>query len=215
MIESPALRPFVHYALSVTTRPHDNLELIWRALGDDYIELAIHKLELTEDIDEEHSQLVLTVRDRDRELAIIEGAGCGLIDALWTGLVARFSVEYESLKTIALASFEVAARLDTKTQTDGTDAVCEVVLNVKNSDGVSFTFSDESRSIAASSARSVLAAIEYFINAERAFVVLSSSLQDARERNRSDLITRFTRELAEVVKSTSYASVIERIKSEL
>ncbi len=198
----------------MTTRPHENLELIRSALGDDYVELNIQRLEIAEDLTDETSKMTLTLLDREREL-VVSGEGCGMVDALWHGLVARFSKEYESLKTVVLASFEVGARLDTKTHEGGTDAVCEVTLNVKNSDGHSFKFADASRSIAASSARAVLAAIEYFINAERAFVVLHSSLQDARTRNRADLVTRFTREIAEVVKSTSYASVIEKIKSEL
>ena len=61
----------------------------------------------------------------------------------------------------------------------------------------------------------VIAAVEYFVNAERAFITLYRSRQDARERNRDDLVTRYTEELAEVVESTSYAEVIETIKREL
>ena len=63
--------------------------------------------------------------------------------------------------------------------------------------------------------RTVIAAVEYFVNAERAFITLYRSRQDARERNRDDLVTRYTEELAEVVKSTSYAEVIESIRREI
>ena len=41
---------------------------------------------------------------------------------------------------------------------------------------------------------------------------LVKSLQDAHERNRHDLVARYTGELGEVVKSTSYTEVIESIK---
>jgi len=67
----------------------------------------------------------------------------------------------------------------------------------------------------ASSARAVVAGIEYFINAERAFIILHHSLIDARERQRPDLVTRYTQEVAEVVKSTSYAEVIENLKKDM
>jgi hypothetical protein len=86
---------------------------------------------------------------------------------------------------------------------------------VRNSDGKVFGFFDSSRSIATSTARAVIAAVEYFVNAERAFITLYRSRQDARERNRDDLVTRYTEELAEVVKSTSYTEVIDNIKREL
>jgi hypothetical protein len=57
--------------------------------------------------------------------------------------------------------------------------------------------------------------VEYFVNAERAFIMLYKSRQDAKERARDDLVTRYTRELAEVVKSTSYSEVVENIKKDL
>ena len=94
----------------------------------------------------------------------------------------------------------------------GADAIGDVTIEVRNSDGQFFTFSDSSRSIATSTARALLAMVEYFINAERAFITLYKSREDAKERNREDLVARYTRELAEVVKSTSYAEVIESMK---
>jgi len=57
--------------------------------------------------------------------------------------------------------------------------------------------------------------LEYFINAERAFVTLYRCRQDARDRQRDDLVTRYTAEMAEIVKSTSYSKVVEEIKKQL
>jgi hypothetical protein len=196
----------------VTKRPHANLELIRRVLGSEYLELKIKHLSLTETVEQDaKSKVSITALDGDKEL-LVEGEGCGLVDAVWSALLARFAAEYESLKTIELSAFSIDARLDTKTHKDGLDSVGEVKLQVKNSDGLVFEFTDASRSIAASSARAVLAAVEYFVNAERAFITLHRSREDAKERSRSDLVARYTSELAEVVKSTSYAEVIEKIK---
>ena len=200
------------YYAAVTRRPQQNSELIRRVLGDEYLELHILRLTLIEEFDTETSVVKVETVDTRGNTQLVEGEGCGLVDALFSGLLGRYAIEYQSLETIELANFAVGAQLDTKHNTSGVDAVGEVTLDVRNSEGEIFSFSDESRSITTSTARAVLAVVEYFVNAERAFVALYSCLKDAKERNRPDLVTRYTRELAEVVKSTSYAEVIENIK---
>jgi len=57
--------------------------------------------------------------------------------------------------------------------------------------------------------------VEYFVNAERAFVTLSHARKDALARGRADLVARYTAELAEVVRSTSYAEIIDTLRKEL
>src|SRR6185436_14557278 len=57
-----------------------------------------------------------------------------------------------------------------------------VNLDVTNSEGRHFTFSDASRSVTSSAARVVLAMVQYFVNAERAFVTLHNARRDARAR---------------------------------
>ena len=199
----------------MTKRPHANLELIRQVLGHDYLEHKIHKLVIDEDVDTETSRVSLTLDDGQSDSIQLEGQGCGMINALLHALTERFSAEYESLKTVQFSKFVVQAKFDTKHERSGTDAIGEVFLTATNSEGQSFSFSDASRSLASSAARTVLAAVEYFINAERAYVTLYRALKDAKERDRTDLVTRYTRELAEVVKSTSYAEVIEKIKNEV
>ena len=202
------------YDDTVTKRPHANLELIRRVLGADFLNLEVKRLILDEESDTARSKVkVETIHNGTPQT--VEGEGVGLVDALIAGLFKRYEVEYQSLKSIELASFSIQARLDTKQRRAGADSIGEVTLEVKNSEGNLFTFSDSSRSIASSTARAVIAAVEYFVNAERAFIMLYTSRQDARERSRDDLVTRYTEELAEVVKSTSYAEVIENIKKDL
>ena len=177
--------------------------------------LELERIVLDEDAKTGKSTVTVEVTDSRGQKQTVQGTGVGMVDALIGGLFKRYEVEYQSLRSIELASFAIQARLDTKQRRAGADAVCEVTLEVRNSEGKLFAFSDSSRSISASSARTVIAAVEYFVNAERAFITLYKSRQDARERNRDDLVTRYTEELAEVVKSTSYAEVIESIKKEL
>ena len=196
----------------MTKRPQRNSELIRQVLGKDYLELKVKKLTLEEDFDSAESIVRIQTLDTHGSQIEISGSGCGLGDAVFAGFLERYALEYQSLKTLQLVGFSVNAHLDTKKGHSGVDAMGEVVLQVRNSEGDLFDFSDESRSVASSTARVVIAVVEYFVNAERAFITLYKSLQDAKTRNRADLVTRFTTELSEVVKSTSYAEVIENIK---
>lgn len=196
----------------VTKRPQLNSDLIRRVLGSDYLELSIVKIGLEESLDAESSKVVIDTVDAQGNVQSVEGEGCGLVDALFSAMMGRYAIEYQSLETVELANFSVVARLDTKNRQRGADSVGEVTVEARNSEGALFTFSDSSRSMVTSTARAVVALCEYFVNAERAFITLYKSREDARARSREDLVTRYTGELSEVVKSTSYAEVIENMK---
>lgn len=195
-------------------RPHANLELIKRVLGEGYLELVLERLIVDEAADSSCTVVVEAV-DTHSGKHRVEGKGRGMVDAIFHALLGRYAQEYESLKSIELANFTVEARLDTKEEKSGVDAMASVLIEVRNSEGILFSFADESRSVATSSARAVLAMVEYFINAERAFITLYRSRKDAQDRHRDDLVARYTHEMSEVVKSTSYTEVIETIKKEL
>jgi hypothetical protein len=143
------------------------------------------------------------------------GKGVGVVDALYSAMLGRYAREYQSLDTIQLEGFSVAADMESKKAQAGVDAVGRVTLDVTNSEGRHFTFTDASRSVVSSTARSVIAAIEYFVNAERAFLTLHNARRDAASRGREDLVARYTAEMAEVVEATSYADVIANIRKEL
>jgi hypothetical protein len=145
----------------------------------------------------------------------VEGKGVGVVDALYAGLLDRYAREYQSLKTIQLTGFSVDADFATKQVKAGVDAMVRVALDVENSEGRRFSFQDASRSVTASAARAILMMVQYFVNAERAFLTLYNARRDALARGREDLVSRYTAELSEVVESTSYAEVIENIRKEI
>ena len=145
----------------------------------------------------------------------VEGKGVGVVDALYAGLLDRYAREYQSLKTIQLTGFRMEADIETKKAQAGVDAVGRVTLDVSNSEGRHFSFTDASRSVTKSTAGAVLAMVQYFVNAERAFLTLHNARRDALARGREDLVSRYTAEMAEVVESTSYAEVIANIRKEL
>jgi hypothetical protein len=200
----------VRYRHSVTTLPSEHDSLIRKALGTGFLDLQMARLW----VDEEPG-VAVTVRCAVIEAGLrveIEGKGVGVVDALFAGLLSRYAGEYQSLRTIQLAGFAVSAALDTKQAKSGVDAMGTVTLDVMNSYGRRFTFTDSSRSLTASIARVVVASVQFFINAERAFITLTKAQKDAVARGRDDLATRYTAELAEVVECTSYADVIERLR---
>jgi hypothetical protein len=195
----------------VSTLEHE--PLIRRVLGTNFLQLNLVKLTIDEDPTSGASVKVL-VTEGDQAVEV-EGKGVGVVDALYSGLLGRYAREYQSLKTIQLVGFKVGADMETKKAQAGVDAVGRVTLDVTNSEGRHFTFSDASRSVTTSTARAVLACVQYFVNAERAFLTLHNARRDAMARGREDLVARYTAEMAEVVEATSYAEVIANIRKEL
>jgi LeuA allosteric (dimerisation) domain len=200
------------YSCGVTQEPQEHQELIRRVLGANFLALELVHLWVDEDPD---GQAAVKAKVTERGQAVeVEGGGVGVVDAFFHALLARYAIEYQSLKTIRLAGFHVSANIDSK-DASGADAVGTVTIDVTNSDGRHFTFADSSRSVTASIGRAVVAVVQYFVNAERAFITLWGARKDALERGRADLVARYTAELAEVVESTSYAEVIEAKKRDL
>jgi len=191
----------------------DHEPLIRRVLGTNFLQLAIVKLVVEEDPTD--GSKVKAFISEGPEQVEVEGKGVGVVDAFYNALLARYAREYQSLKTIQLSGFKLDADIQTKKAKAGVDAVGRVTLDVTNSEGRHFTFTDASRSVTTSTARSVLACVQYFINAERAFLTLHNARRDALARGREDLVARYTAEMAEVVEATSYAEVIANIRKEL
>lgn len=200
----------MRYITRVTTTPQEHLALIRRILGANYLELQLARLAV-EERPEDGTLVKVSVVERGVGVEV-EGRGVGVVDAIYAGLLERYASEYQSLKSIQLVGFAVAPQLDTKTVDSGVDAIGTVTLEVENSEGHRFTFADTSRSVTTSIARTVLAVVQYFVNAERAFLTLHHARKDALERGREDLVARYTAEMAEVVESTSYAEVIDLIR---
>jgi hypothetical protein len=192
----------------VTNLEHE--ALIRRVLAANYLQLQLARLSVDED-PKTGSTVKVSVLEGEQPVEV-EGRGVGVVDALYSGLLGRYAREYRSLETVRLVSFQVAADVETKKAVNGVDAVGKVTLDVTNSEGRHFTFTDASRSVTTSTARAVLACVQYFVNAERAFLTLHNAREDALARGREDLVARYTAEMAEIVESTSYAAVIAKQK---
>jgi hypothetical protein len=196
---------------------HNEIVALMRdVLGERYTHLEVKQVVIEENLSEQTTSVTCeATAEASGETSIIAGKGVGVIDALFHGVQARFSSEYPSLNSLRFHSFSVRGQLDTKQGFAGTDSKAQVTLEIANSEDKIFTFTGESRSVTSSAIITTLAGLEYFINSERAFVAMYHALQDARERNRFDLVQRYTNTMATLVQNTSYSEVTAKLRQDL
>ena len=182
-------------------------------LGKNYLNLEVRGLELKEDCANISvnlsAQIDEIVEEKTRSIEI-KGVGVGLVDAAFDGLMKAYSPEHISLAGVSIDDFSVAIKLR---GTDGrkSDAYAIALLRARNSEDHEFAFSYRSPSLSQSGVAVVTQALSFFINSERAFVQLYTALDDAKKRNRSDLIERFKQQMAVLVSATSYKQVVEKM----
>lgn len=199
----------------MNTEQAEAIKLMQQVLQERYANLDVQRVLIEEDVIESLTSVTCEVASGDEEGGtIIAGKGVGVVDAFFQGFVSRFAGEYPSLKTIQFASFHLDAKLDTRSDFAGSDAQGVVTIEVLNSEKRRFAFSHASRSVITSSIITVLRALEYFVNSERAYVNLYEAVKDAAQRNREDLVRNYTAQMAVLVRNTSYSEVIEKIKAE-
>lgn len=177
-------------------------DLIKQVLGEDYTKIIVTNLKIKDDL---QGTCYVTVKLFPN--TVVEGSGVGQIDAIFSALKNYYAREYKSLTTIELIDLNVQLKHNTSKHRDGADAECSVTLILRNSRGNLSTFPNSSRSLATSSVRAVASAVEFFINSEKAFCILYRALENAKERNRQDLITKYTAELANITRNTSYKKI--------
>lgn len=203
-------------AIITSERQNETDRLMRELLGEGYTHLRVKRVQIEEDLDRRQTGIHCEVTEElSGNTLVLSGQGVGLINAFFQGMVDRFATEYPSLKTIRFSSFSVQAHLDTKKEYAGTDSEGEVTLQIANSEGQLFRFTHISRSVISSAIIVTLLGLEYFINSERAFVTAYHALKDAKQRNRADLVQRYTDIMATLVQNTSYSEVISKIRSEM
>lgn len=191
------------------------MSIMKELLGDKYIHLEVVGYDLHEDFGRGETSIACKIRDtQSNELTVIEGRGVGIIDAFFHGLLGRLSRDYPSLESISVDKFVVTGRISSAVDASHADAVCEVVLGIRNDKGIHFEFESESRSVTRAGINVTMRAAEYFVNSERAFIEAYKSREMAREQNRQDMASRYTEIMSQLVRNTSYSEVIEQIRAE-
>ena len=189
-------------------------EIIQEVLKDDYIRLDVVQYTITESVGPAPCEVAVKMRKQgsSEEHLTISGQGVGFVDALYTGLVDFYAAEYPSLATISFIGFEVDANMGS-TRRQGADAECTVSLVVKNTEEREYRFEESNRSLIAATLEVVVEAAEYFINSsaptckstERCVTPVSASVLT---------LSNVILVVAQLVTTTSYSEVIERIKAQ-
>lgn len=191
--------------------------VIREVLRDHYLHLQVLRYQIAEELgDEAGCTLHLELKHPgggDAPL-VIEGQGVGVVAAAYDSLIKHFTREYGSLGTVKFVGFDVSSQMESSRHGQGTDAEATVHVTVHNSEGRPFEFHSRDRSVLAATIDAVVQIAEYFVNSERAFVMLHRALLDAKGRHRADLVEQYTSKLAELVNSTSYSEVIQKIREE-
>ena len=184
-------------------------KIVCKVLNESYIQLQIKDFALKEDLENDKSLVTCLLELGEKEI-LLEGQGSGVVDALFCTIINELNSEYSSLNNIQLIDFILKAK-PIKTGF-GSGGFVKVDLAVANKRGKKIHFLHESRSIIGAIIQVVQRTIEYFINSELAVIQLKKSLQNARERNRIDLVTEYTRMMTELVKNTSYNKILTEEK---
>src|SRR3990167_7869054 len=188
----------------MTTSSKDTLQLIRKILGSSYCEVKVKSIVVIEDLDNENCSIKISLQHGN----LIESSGVGMVDAIFSGLKTYYTSEFDSLDGLELSKFFVKAK------SKSTKAEVDVDLEIRNSYGRLFLFSDSSKSLIASTTRVSASVIEYFSNSEKAFLSVLKAFKDAKLRGREDLATRFTSELSILADNTSYSDVLDKARNE-
>ncbi len=164
-------------------------------------------INISESLDDDFTTVDLAFTEKTSEIEskihLQEIKAKGFVDGLFLGLHRNYSDNYNSLDKIKLVDIMVNPIMKAPTKR-GSDAKTSVVLRVEvENHGVS-EFQHESRSMIYSSFISSLEAFQFYINCQRTFEKIMLAVEDARERNRGDIIQSCVADLSKLTEVNTY-----------
>jgi len=200
--------------------PEDEMQkkytrIVKEVLGKDFIGIGISQFILREDIQNNCSQIscFLTLKNGSTDSILIEGAGNGMVDALFNCIIEQLNDKYMSLRQIEFGDFGLKVKLKESRRWRKSDAPVEIRLALRSGDNKKLYFKAQSTSLVGTTILGMQKAFEYLINAELAVVQLHKNIQDAKKRNRTDLVSQYTKQLTELVRIISYEQTIKNLRA--
>ena len=93
-----------------------------------------------------------------------------------------------------------------------TDAPVEIRLTIKTSRFNRVHFRHQSSSMVSAAIEVMRQAIEFFVNLECAILQLHKNVEDAKKRNRQDLLSNYTYKMSDLVGVISCEKTLEKIR---
>ncbi len=186
----------------------ETLKLVKGFLKEKYVKLLIQNVVIREDLEADETMVECTAQ-LGTQVVEIKSTGAGLIDALFSGMREHFSQQYFSLDDIEFVDFSIDVDPLTRRTREGTDVAVVVDVYVSNSTGTRYQFSTTSRSFNNAAIKSVIDAIEYYLNCEVAVLELKHIIEQIKKSGRPELETKYVIMLSEIVRSASYVKSIK------
>ena len=186
-------------------------QIVKKILEDEYISIHISDVNIKEKLDAETSDLVCKYKLSNKDKAeTIKASGRGVADALYHGFVNKMGKQYPSLKELKIIDFNLNAEGLKKYKVNpGTQAFVEAHLTISGGKRDGIVFHSRTRSINTATIKVICAAIECFINSERAYLKLKKGFLDAKKRNRQDLAEKYNLQMVELVNVNCYTASVD------
>lgn len=182
-------------------------KVIKSTLEEEYIKLQVNKITFSEDcIDNILKVDCKFFESGGSKIKTLKSTGVGLVDALFVGLLKHYGKRFPSINSVSFEGFEVLPDFSRKIKS-GSDSPVDVAIKLSNSCNSIMTFRTSGRSFVSACALGVFRAIEFYINAEKAFKKLKTLIKEAQSRNRFDISQEYVSKISTIVKVTSYEQV--------
>ena len=171
-------------------------------LGSQYQHVCLLDLKLEEDTTNEESKVSFKLQIGEEKVKRLSGYGYGVVDSIFSAVMKESSPRFKSLKNITLKHFSIEAKFNAKKDNlTGSNAMGEIVLVVNNSHFGEFVFRCQSRSINSGIIFAIEEMFQYFINSEKCAILLRDVIEDAKKRNRNDIMEKSIKQLTELIKN--------------
>ena len=182
-------------------------KIVCETLGEKYIKLSVEDFTLSESAEKDTTTVVCMLAFSNNWGNLqIEGSGVGMVDALFNSMLSVFCKDFFSLSHLQFEDFSMEVKFSSF-KVRPTDARVEIKVALINRQKKRIYFSSQSRSITTAIINTITTTFEYLINAELAFKQLKWDIAEAQERNRTDLVGKYTSDMADLVNVVSYEDI--------
>ena len=182
--------------------------LISRILGEDETRLLPVAISVKESLEQEvtTTDFEFSILGRQSQTVNLrKQEGKGFVDGLFKGLHGYFCAEYQSLNKIKLIDYNVNPIISSSKNGMGTESQASVTLSVHLGKNYKIAdFQHTSRSMIYSSFSAALEAFEFYINCDRCFHKICMFLEDAKKRNRFDVVSTCIFDLSKLTEVNGY-----------
>ena len=197
------MSPPLKYKTPQEDRQNRMTSIIDEVLGSEYWSLTIDHFSIEENLLERCTKINCIVKMHDNAFNIQE-VGKGPIDALFNGLRNNFKKSFLSFEGISFSSFSIEGDIAPASEDMSSEVECMLVI-ASDTNFKPLVYRHKDTSINRAAVITVLKAVEYYINSERAMKKLKFWAEDAKRRNRGDLYEQNIMKMSLLLEGASYS----------